>query len=369
MFHAWRTLFAAVAIVTTGTVFNATATGSMPPPKGEYEPGPAAVRVVDAVHIKVLDVKFEPVTGGRNTVRIQLKNLWDTPQVFALHLYTFSPKAGAKGLGWGHPVFETLEPDQTKWCSFEFYMHEPVTDDSYIRLHFYNPPSQKEYAFDKYFDERTFTVGKLTMRQAASQPATQPASEEKSKAAIEAFTRMQGLLRSQQYEEAWDSMTDSYRSLIFFSYDHFEKQMRDLAPFYWSRGDFQELEPQSVAQRGQALILTATRGGESWMIDLLPQADTCKIDWISGYSRRSDLWKNWERRVLPAMMKKSTEHVDVYAAEGTPAAGDIELIAAQREKAVVEIAKFLGKKVATHPSAKANSAHPPGALPGQGNQV
>ena len=303
----------------------------------------SAVATADAADktedVKVLDVRFEPVGPERNTLVVKVRNATPATQVFAVHIQTRSPKAGPKGLGWGQPAFATLEADSSRECRFEFVLHEPVTDEATIRLRFYNPASREAYRFEDPFAEQRFTVAQLERRQP---PATQPAGPADLPAVTAALTAMQQQLAQGQYEKAWDGLSESYRRLTFFDAEKFTQQMREFSPFGWDREELLELKADSAVRRGDVVVLTARRGQEIWTIDLVAQGESWKIDWIRGYARKADLWENWKARLLPTLECRAAEHLDIYYFKDSSAARDIESIAAEREKAVVEISKFLG---------------------------
>ena len=110
-----------------------------------------------ATESEVLDVQFEPIRQGKNIVRVNVRNDSDDEQVFAIHIYTRSPDYGKKGVGWGTVFFETIEPNATKACRFAYKIQGPVTENTWLKLKFYNPESveanldskQREPFFEK----------------------------------------------------------------------------------------------------------------------------------------------------------------------------------------------------------------------------
>jgi hypothetical protein len=302
--------------------------------------------------VEVLKVEFEPIAAERNAVRLQVKNISTQPQMFAVHIYTHNPESGAGGTGWGQPAFAQIAPGQVQWCRFEFLLWDPVTDNAYIRLRFYNPASEQAYDYEQSFDVRIFSAAALKKRKPA---ATQPADAAAAGAAKAALLHVQELLQQKDYSWAWESLTESYRWLVFYNVDYFRNHMSKPTPFWWQRDDFAALTVDSAARRGEAIVLAAHPAADPnqhWTIDLVNQAGVWKIDWVRGYPRLRDLWTHWEDRLLPTLLHHAGKGIDIYCYKDSSAARDLAQIAAAREKAIAEISHFLG-----HP-ADANAAPP-----------
>jgi hypothetical protein len=299
-------------------------------------------------NLKILDVKFEPIRQGKNIVRVKVVNTSGQDQVFKIGIYTRSPDYGRNGIGWGTSFYETIRQHETRWARFAFKIQGPITDNTWIRLSFFNPDSQKSDERKEHFEQRRYTSSDLEHYK-GEQAAAKPASETESKAVIETFLQIQNLIREQKYEQAWQLFTRDYQDAEFQSpeLDVFTRTMNPERPidsaFRWERDDFLNLKPGAVLKRDGIFALTATDERRSWTIDFVQQENQWKIDWIAGYTPRILKWQNWEERLLPTMEKRSTKHFDIYYFKDSTAAKEIDKIAEQKDKGFKEICKFLGK--------------------------
>jgi len=135
-------------------------------------------------NLKVLDVKFEPIHQGKNTLRVKVKNTSDHEQVFGIHIQTKSPKYRGRFTGWGRPFFDVLKGNETKEIRFEFEIYGPITDATWIRLQFYNPHSAEEYDFERWFKKVRLTYKHLEELGAVQKPF-KAASESQAESELE----------------------------------------------------------------------------------------------------------------------------------------------------------------------------------------
>ncbi len=301
-----------------------------------------ALAVPGESNLGITDVKFEPISQGKNVLHVELQNTSEEEQTFAVHIYTRSPEYGRGGMGWGTPFFDTLKPNETKRVRHAFKIPGPITDATRVRLKFYNPDSPKSFDFEKPFEERRYASDELEHRGETSR-ALEPASESDGENVKKSFSEIQSSIRTGEYKEAWELFSKDYHEAEFQSrFETFSKAMSDVALFFWERDQFLELEPRSIGGRNDLIIMTAERKGEVWTLDFVKESGQWKLDWISGYVPRLLLWKDWEGRLLPAMEKRSTEHFDIFYFKGSTAARDIDGIAEQKEKGYKGICEYLG---------------------------
>jgi len=299
-------------------------------------------------NLKILDVKFEPIRQGKNIVRLQVQNTSEQNQAFKIGIYTRSPDYGRSGIGWGTSFSETIKQRETKWIRFAFKIQGPITNNTYIRLRFFNPDSLQSKEQVKHFEQRRYASGDLEHYK-SDQTTAKPASQTNSKAVVETFLQIQNLIRQQKYEQAWQLFTKDYQDAEFQSpgLDAFTRTMNPERPidsaFRWEREDFLDLQPGGVIKRNGFFALTATDEKQNWTIDFVLHENKWKIDWIAGYVPRILGWQNWEERLLPRMEKRSTKHFEIYYFKNSTAAREIDQIAEKKDKGFQEICRFLGK--------------------------
>jgi len=286
-------------------------------------------------NLEVLEARFEPIAKGKNIVRVSVQNLTAEKQVFAVHIQTRSSNGG-----WGTQFFEEVTPRETKECRFAFNIRGDVTEQTMVRLHFYNPASIDEFVSEEYFLERKYNGLELERRKSAAAAETVPA--ELTDTLIRRLKAIQNFLGKDEYEKVWSAFTRDYQQAEWWqNYGHFEETMRKSRPTsWWSKGGFLALEPQGAARRGDILTLTARSVDKTWTVDFARDGDEWKIDWIDGYAIPVAASGNWMERLLPKMEKRTTEHFDIYYFKGSTAERDIDAIAQEREKVFKEVFEF-----------------------------
>jgi len=309
-------------------------------------------------NLKILDVKFEPIRQGKNVIRAKVQNTSEQDQIFRLQIYTRSPNYGRSGVGWGTSFFDTIKGQDTKWTRFAFKIQGPITDATYIRLDFHNPGPAARFDKNKYFQQKgqkkRFKRVKYSSSDIehykADESSIKPASKTESEVVIQTFLQIQNYISDKKYEQAWQLFTKDYQDAEF-QIRGFEKFRQVMEParsidsaFWWEKDDFLNLQPRSVAERDGVFTLKAISESQTWTIDFVKDDWQWKIDWITGYTPRILMWQNWEKRLLPQMEKRSTNHFDIYYFKDSTAEKEINLIVRQKEKGFREICKFLGKE-------------------------
>jgi prepilin-type processing-associated H-X9-DG protein len=237
--------------------------------------------------LEIQEVRFEPVHQGKNVVHVTARNTSEKEQVLAVHIYTRSPDYGPKGVGWGAPFFETLAPHETRPVRFVFKIQGPVTGKTYVRMSFYNPPTQEHYDYKRYFERRMYVSGDLEKAR-EDQLQREPAPPDKAQAVTQAFHQIQGYIQNRQYEQAWERFSKDYQKAEYqVGFEWFRRAMEPEHPiqaaFTWRREDFLKLQPGHVLQSDGVLTLAAALDGQTWLIDFVQQDGQWKIDWIAGY--------------------------------------------------------------------------------------
>ncbi|MHC4648119.1 MAG: thioredoxin-like domain-containing protein, partial [Planctomycetota bacterium] len=271
--------------------------------------------ISEANHLEILDVKFEPIHQGKNVVRVNVQNTSGSQRIFAIHIYTRSTDYAPGGIGWGTRFFDTIKAKETKWSRFVFKIHGPVTDNTWLRLKFYNPASEEDYDYEKPFKQRRYESSDL-IHEEDDERGVKPASTNQTQAVIEVFEKIQAYVREQEYEQAWQSFTKDYQEAEFqtLGLERFTKAMDSPAygRFMWDKQQFLDLHPKSVTQKNGALSLTATVKEQNWKIDFLQEDGRWKIDWITGYRPAIlDIIEADAAKVVDGKAKSELELLDV----------------------------------------------------------
>lgn len=241
--------------------------------------------------LDVLDVRFEPIHQGKNVVHVKVANTSDAEQVFAMHIYTRSPDYGPAGVGWGTPFFETIEPSETQSVRLVFKIQGPVTENTYVRLSFYNPETQERYDYKRYFEKRNYASVDLA-KVAADGVTREPVSETEVRAVMQAFEEIRDHIENRQYEQAWERFSSDFRRAEYqiTGFAAFRRAMEPThslhSAFTWERQDFLALKPGKVFKTDGTPVLAATLDGQTWTIDFVREDDLWKIDWVGGYTPR-----------------------------------------------------------------------------------
>lgn len=170
-----------------------------------------------------------------------------------------------------------------------------------------------------------------------------PHDPESQKLAVqESFKQWQDALKGGQYETAWQLMADGLRRSSQLEND--SKRFKN----QWSSSEnpmvtlFLNLRPESVTilKTGESGVLKARYSDQPWMIFFVVEDGRWKIRHVS---RGHDNGGDWQSRLLPKMLRHTTEHFDIYCFKDSTAEKDIKKIAQQRDRGFREICRFLGK--------------------------
>ncbi len=236
---------------------------------------------------EIEDVSFEPIHQGKNLLRIKVQNKSDEEQVFAVHIYSRSVDYGDGGMGWGRPFFTNIQKGETKVVSFPFAIQGPVTNNTWLRLKFYNPESVEAYDYEKAFWEKRYSSNEL--KQANSQGRLEQTSKPVYETLSQIVEDIQHDLLQKQYEDAWLHFSEDYKKVQFQTkgLERFKQAMEPEQPIYtaftWKKNDFLDLKPQVAFKKNDKLILQADSAGSTWTIDFVEEDGQWKIDWIAGY--------------------------------------------------------------------------------------
>jgi len=298
--------------------------------------------------LEISSLSFEPLRQGKNVVFVDVKNTSQRVQNFAIHIYTRSPDLGKEGIGWGTRFIRVLDSGDSQRLRFVYKIQGPANDNTLVRIKLFNPESLVYDESQKPFYEKSYSNGDLKFDTEANK-GWMPA-EDKVKEIAATLKVIQTHIRNKEYSDAWQFFTDDYKNAEFqtLGVTELKRRMEPNEPihsaFSWEKEDFLRLTPMGAFQKGGILALTAANGRQTWKVDFVSEDGVYKIDWIAGYTPRVLLWQDWEKRLLPEMQKRSTEHFDFYYFRSSSVRNDIAEICAQKEKGFEDICKFLGKK-------------------------
>ncbi|MHC4737364.1 MAG: M56 family metallopeptidase [Planctomycetota bacterium] len=240
-------------------------------------------------HLEILNIELEPVTQGKNVIYATVENTSSKEQLFAIHIYTRSVDYGPHGIGWGTSFFEKLEPNETKRTRFAYKIQGPVTENTYIRVKFYNPATKEQYNYDKPFTARVYKSSDLKRK---SEKKTESISKENfTEIIIGNFTKVQRFIKDKKYEQAWELFSQDYQKSEYQirGFERFQKAMEPKhllsSAFTWEKSQFLKLKPKQL-ENNDSVTLLATYKKETWKISFVKEADQWKIDDIVGYRPR-----------------------------------------------------------------------------------
>ena len=286
-------------------------------------------------NLKVLDIKFEPTKQGENIAYIKIKNTSPKDQILATQIQT---KTITKG--WGQSFVDSIEPGQIKTINHSFKIMQPLTDDAWIRLRFYNPDIAGNFNKEKwfstnpwnnYFNEVKYFADNLRPYD-ERQIKTKLAPKKQATIIINTFKQFQVFLKKGMYEDAWELMSNDIKSAQFKGdYKKFRVAFSDDI----TKTLLLSLIPKAVTKQG--IFLTLTTDGQYKSIKFY-------------YIKEGGLWKlyisqavHWKEYILPKMEKRITKHFDIYYFKRSTAELEINQIIKEKERGIAEINSFLGK--------------------------
>ncbi len=240
-------------------------------------------------NLEILNIELEPVAQGKNTLYATIRNTSDTEQLFAIHIYTRSVDYGLHGVGWGTRFFEELKPNEIKRTRFVYKIQGPVTENTYVRVKFYNPESEKEYDYGKPFAVRVYNSSDLQKQKPSKE--LQPVSGKQFEEISKTLKTVQNHIRNRDYEKAWDLFTEEHKKAEYQTrgFEAFKRQMEPKhkldSAFTWERTDFLGLKPQKAVRikSEDVYTLIAVTDNQQWQIDFIKDNGQWNIDWIGGY--------------------------------------------------------------------------------------
>jgi len=240
-------------------------------------------------NLEILDIELKPVAQGKNILYATIKNNSDTDQLFAIHIYTRSVDYGPQGVGWGTRFFEKIRPNETKRARFVYKIQGPVTENTYIRVKYYNPATEEKYDYDKPFAVRVYKSSDLKHK--SEEKPESISSKDFTEIIIGNFIKVQRFIKDKKYEQAWELFSEDYQRAEYqvSGFERFKKAMEPKHPldsaFTWEKSQFLKLEPKhlDINARNDSVTLLATYKKVTWKISFAEEGDKWKIDDIVGY--------------------------------------------------------------------------------------
>ena len=157
------------------------------------------------------------------------------------------------------------------------------------------------------------------------------ASKSQTEVVTQIFQQMQGYVRDERYQEAWELLSKDFQREGFLnSFETFVGMVSS------AKEKFLALEPYSTGFKDGVLTLTTTSKDLALIIDFIQIEDQWKIKCMASSPG------DWLKQLLLKMEKRSTEHFDIYYFKDSTAEKDINKIAVNKEHGFNEICKFLG---------------------------
>ncbi len=230
----------------------------------------------DKSDLEVLEIKPEPVGGGRNVVSAKIRNTSGEDQTFSVDVRTESTG------NWQTQFSHVIAAGETKWIHQAYKIDVIVGQRLLIRLRFYATgpvTGAKEPQTKRCFKEVVYSAGDVEWA-GPDEGEFEPATEGQRAAVAEALREFQDCVRNNDYETAWQFFSQDCRDAeLFGKLSAFQKCME--TP-YWmfplSRTEVLALEPRSAGRRRDILALTTALKDEHWMVNFVKVADKWRID-------------------------------------------------------------------------------------------
>lgn len=303
--------------------------------------------------LEVLEVRFEPLTVGKNVVYLKVRNRLASRHTLGVDLRASSPTPSGRASAWQTQYFLELAPGATVPARFPFKLQSPLADDSTIRLQLYAMASAGQFKLDQPQQRVTYRAAELERRPPSQGPprrATGPQTE----LAYGLLNQLQSHLRADQYPAAARLFTKDYCDLEIMGRAWSRNDADQLARLFegdgfrhfWDKDELLALRPEAVWAEEGTLRLEARREDQTWSFLLVPDAGQWKIDAVSGFKSPGKGWANWTERLLPRMMLRRTEHFDIHAFTNSTAHRQMDRLAARREEGLAAISRFLQREPA-----------------------
>jgi serine/threonine protein kinase len=243
----------------------------------------SGVRVsgVRNAQIEVLDLRFDPVSAGKNILHLTVFNRFPTHKTLAVHIQTDSQSPGEAPVGWGRPYFVELNPGATLTTRLPFKLFlSPANSE--ITLTFYALGSAEDYVLGGIFGKkRTYRGAALEQRSVLSSPLA-AASEDEARAAGNVLSLLRSSLQEAQYTEAMELFTkDCLQLEQIESLDRLSDWSRaDTGDSVWASVRSLGCQPGKVLAGRGFLRLEAQCEDAVWTILLAQESGQWKIDSI-----------------------------------------------------------------------------------------
>jgi len=240
--------------------------------------------------LEIQNIRLEPVAQGKNILWITVENTADKAKFFSVNIYTRSVDYGTQGVGWGTNFYEKFAPGEMKKLRYAYKIQGPVTENTYVRLSFYNAVSlnHDENKDLKHFARKVYKSGDLTKREPSKE--LKPVTESQFEALSAALKTVQSHICKKEYEKAWDLFTEDHKQAEYQTrgIEAFKRQMEPEHPlhsaFTWEKTDFLKLESVRAYEKNGVLEMHAACGSVMWVVDFIKKDNVWRIHWIAGYS-------------------------------------------------------------------------------------
>jgi len=244
-----------------------------------------------ATDFEILKTELEPVAQGKNVLWITVENTTDKIKYFSVNVYSRSVDYGTQGIGWGTNFYEKFNPKETKKIRYAYKIQGPITENTYVRLNFYNAKSlnHDENKGLKHFTQKFYKSSDLKRR--PDQKTASITDQDLSKTVNTNFTKLQSLIKNKKYDEAFNYFSKDYKKSEYqveplkrFKRSMEPKQRLDSA-FTWDKKQFLKLKPKQaqINKTKNKITLSAVYEKQTWKITFIKETDQWKIDDITGY--------------------------------------------------------------------------------------
>ena len=249
----------------------------------------------DKSNLEVMDIRMEPISGGRNIINAKVRNNSKEDRDFDIEIGTKS----FVGI-WQKQFSHTITGGRTQWIRQAYKIRGPITEGLLIRLQFCTAESETEAdrpVTKHYFYEIIYSDGDLE-HAAPDENEPKPATEDQREAITQTLRQFQKCISNKDYEAARNLFS---QDLIDTEVNFQGSMETPYSGFPLSRTEILALEPKSAGWRKGVLALTTILEDEQWMINFVKVADKWRIELFE----RIDSTPNKKIPLDPAVQEQS----------------------------------------------------------------
>lgn len=249
----------------------------------------------DKSNLEVLDIRMEPISGGRNIINAKVHNNSNEDRAFDIEIGTKS----FVGI-WQKQFSHAISGGRTQWIRQAYKIRGPITEGLLIRLRFCTAepatdadrPATKHYFYEIIYSD-------VDLEHAApDESEPKPVTEGQREAITQTLRQFQKCISNKDYEAARQLFS---QDLIDTEVNFQGSMETPYSGFPLSRTEIMSLELKSAGKKKDILALTTALKDERWMINFVKVAD----EWCIDSFERIDMTPEKNIPLDPALQEQS----------------------------------------------------------------